>query len=302
MPFPLTKEQREIVEDRGGELLVSAAAGSGKTRVLVERLLERVTQDGTDIDRFLVITYTKAAAGELRTRIAQELSERLAQQPQNRHLRNQTTLVYQAQISTIHSFCSLLLRECGHQLELDSDFRLADEGETAVLMAQTLETLLDQRYEGLEKGNPFFHLADTLGAGRDDRQLVQIVLDIFSRVQSHADPTQWLLEQRELWALNGVCDLADTLWGAWLLEDSRRQALWCKERLEAALGLAQKDELLAQNYAPALSATLEGLDEFLRAESWDEAYTCLPIAMGTVGRKRKRTVELSPMEEMRVQQ
>ena len=78
MAFPLTEEQRNIVEDRGGELLVSAAAGSGKTRVLVERLLDRVTGEGLDIDRFLVITYTKAAAGELRTRIAQELASRLA--------------------------------------------------------------------------------------------------------------------------------------------------------------------------------------------------------------------------------
>lgn len=158
MPFPLTKEQREIVEDRGGELLVSAAAGSGKTRVLVERLLDRVSREGTDIDRFLVITYTKAAAAELRARIAQELSECLAQHPQDRHLRYQTTLVYQAQISTIHSFCSQMLRECGHQLDLDSDFRLADEGEAAVLMGQTLEGLLELRYESLGRDDPFFQL------------------------------------------------------------------------------------------------------------------------------------------------
>ena len=82
MPFPLTEEQKKIVDDRGGELLVSAAAGSGKTRVLVERLLDRVTKEGLDIDRFLVITYTKAAAAELRGRIAQELSDRLAANPQ----------------------------------------------------------------------------------------------------------------------------------------------------------------------------------------------------------------------------
>ena len=96
MAFPLTREQRAVVEDRGGELLVSAAAGSGKTRVLVERLMERVVEDGIDIDRFLVITYTKAAAAELRGRIAQELALRLAAQPGNRHLRRQTTLVYRA--------------------------------------------------------------------------------------------------------------------------------------------------------------------------------------------------------------
>ena len=144
MPFPLTDEQRKIVDDRGGELLVSAAAGSGKTRVLVERLLDRVTKEGIDIDRFLVITFTKAAAAELRGRIAQELSDRLAETPNDRHLRRQTTLVYKAQISTIHAFCSALLRESGHLLDLDPDFRLCDEGEHNVLMAQVLEEVLDR--------------------------------------------------------------------------------------------------------------------------------------------------------------
>ena len=93
MAFPLTPEQRDIVQDRGGELLVSAAAGSGKTRVLVERLLDRVTEEGLDIDRFLVITYTKAAAAELRGRIVEELSARLAERPTDAHLRRQATLV-----------------------------------------------------------------------------------------------------------------------------------------------------------------------------------------------------------------
>ena len=91
MAFPLTPEQQDIVQDRGGELLVSAAAGSGKTRVLVERLLDRVTEEGLDIDRFLVITYTKAAAAELRTRVAQELAVRLAERPHDRHLQRQLT-------------------------------------------------------------------------------------------------------------------------------------------------------------------------------------------------------------------
>ena len=181
MPFPLTDEQRKIVDDRGGELLVSAAAGSGKTRVLVERLLDRVTGEGLDIDRFLVITYTRAAAAELRGRIAQELSDRLALTPGDRHLRRQTTLVYRAQISTIHAFCAALLRESGSQLDLDPDFRLCDEGEANVLMLRTLEEVLDRRYEDLDPA--FALLADTLGAGRDDRQLVQIALDVFFRWQ-----------------------------------------------------------------------------------------------------------------------
>ncbi len=188
MPFPLTEEQRGVVDDRGGELLVSAAAGSGKTRVLVERLLDRVTQEGLDIDRFLVITYTKAAAAELRGRIARELSDRLAQTPNDRHLRRQTVLVYRAQISTIHAVCAALLRESGHLLDLDPDFRLCDEGESQVLMGQVLEEVLDRRYEDLAEDSPFALLVDTLSAGRDDSRLAQIVVDVFGRVQSHPDP------------------------------------------------------------------------------------------------------------------
>mgnify|MGYP004701828239 CR=1 FL=1 len=141
MPFPLTEEQQKIVDDRGGQLLVSAAAGSGKTRVLVERLMDRVTREGEDIDRFLVITYTKAAAAELRGRIAQELSARLAQTPGDRRLRRQSTLIYQAPISTIHSFCADLLRENSHLLELDPDFRLCDEGEGLAIQAQVLDLI-----------------------------------------------------------------------------------------------------------------------------------------------------------------
>ena len=297
MAFPLTEEQRKIVDDRGGELLVSAAAGSGKTRVLVERLLDRVTGEGLDIDRFLVITYTKAAAGELRGRIAQELSKRLGEQPNDRHLRRQTTLVYKAQISTIHSFCSALLRESGHLLDLDGDFRLCDEGESAVLRGEVLEEVLDSRYENLEEGSPFTLLSDTLGAGRDDSRLAQIAMDIFLRVQSHPDPRRWLEEQKQLWSLEGIGDLSETPWGALLLNDAKRQASFCRERLGKALSLTAEDELLEQNYAPSLSATLEEVEALLAARTWDEAAGHLPIPFPAAGRKKKRKIEVSPMEE-----
>ena len=304
MPFPLTEEQKKIVDDRGGELLVSAAAGSGKTRVLVERLLDRVTREELDLDRFLVITYTKAAAAELRTRIAQELSARLAGDPGNRHLRRQSTLVYRAQISTIHAFCAALLREEGHRLDLDPDFRLCDEGEARALMAQVLEEVLERQYEGLSPDSSFALLVDTLSAGRDDSRLAQIVLDVFGRIQSHPAPERWLAEQRAVWELEGVADAGDTPWGALLLRDAARQGRDCARRLEEALSLAEEDELLSGNYAPALRATLEGTEAFCAAAeagSWDRAFSCLPIPFPPVGRKRKRTAELSPMEEARAQ-
>ena len=166
MPFPLTDEQRTAVSDRGGGLLVSAAAGSGKTRVLVERLLDRVEEEGLDIDRFLVITYTKAAAAELRGRVAEELAVRLSQRPADRRLRRQTALVYKTQISTIHAFCAQLLREYGHLLDLEADFRLCDESEARVLKLQAMDQVLEGRYEGVESESDFAQLLDTMSAGR----------------------------------------------------------------------------------------------------------------------------------------
>jgi len=285
VPFPLTDEQRQAVENRGGALLVSAAAGSGKTRVLVERLLDRVSR-GADIDRFLVITYTKAAAAELRGRIAQELNARLALQPGDRHLRRQTTLLYRAQISTVHAFCAQLLREHAALLDLDPDFRLCDESEGALLQDQALSRVLEARYEHLQPGDGFSLLVDTMSAGRDDRKLMQIVLDVFGRIQSHPDPEAWLDEQEAVWRLEGVTDAAQTPWGAALMEDVRGQVEYTLAQLRQAYGLAERDPVLLNNYGPTLNGSMEGCTALLRAQTWDEMFELLPVPFPTAGAKR----------------
>ncbi len=300
MPFPLTEEQRRAVDDRGGELLVSAAAGSGKTRVLVERLLDRVTREGLDIDDFLVITYTRAAAAQLRERIARALTARLAQSPNDRHLRRQTTLVYRAQISTIHSFCAALLRESGHLIGLDPDFRLCEEAEADVIKLQVLGDTLDSQYEDLDPAGEFAALVDTMAAGRDDRALEQIVLDVSARVQSHPDPAKWLREQRELWELKGVTDAGATPWGALLLESVRRRARSCLERLCRALDLCGEDPVLQVNYAPSLSASIQRVEALLDGleRGWDAAAACLPVPFPKAGAKRG-TAALETAERMK---
>ena len=303
MAFPLTAEQRNIVENRGGELLVSAAAGSGKTRVLVERLLDRVTREGLDIDDFLVITYTRAAAAELRERVAQELTLRLAERPHDRHLRRQTTLVYQAQISTIHSFCSALLRESGHTIGLDGDFRLCDDSEGKVMRQRVLGDTLDRQYEGIDPAGDFAALVDTLAAGRDDRGLEEIVLDVFERTRSHPDPERWLLEQKEVWRFDGITDLGQTVWGRLLLDDAKRQAEFARQRLEEALSLCEGDEVLQQNYGASLVCSIEGCSSLLKAceQGWDQAADCLPITFPAAGRKRGAadTMEAQRMKDLR---
>lgn len=183
-----TESQRAAIENRGGALLVAAAAGSGKTKVLVERLLSRVTdrQNPKDIDKFLVITYTKAAAAELRSRILDEINELLAEEPENRALARQSALVYKAPISTIHSFCSSLLRENAQLLGISPEFRVMEDEESGTVKHRVLSGVLDDWYERMEED--FMQLVDTMAAGRDDQKLPLLVLDLYTKLKATPTP------------------------------------------------------------------------------------------------------------------
>ncbi len=223
----LTPQQQMAVEDRGGSLLVSAAAGSGKTKVLVERLFRYIMEERCNVDDFLIITYTRAAASELRTKIAEELNRRLAETPEDAHLQRQLLRVYQADIKTVDAFCTALLRENTHLLSpregercLTPDFRVLDEDEAQLLRQRVLERVLEAFYDDLSEGGAL--LADTLGAGRDDSRLVQLVLDLYGKLQSHARPERWMESQKERWTQPGNC-LDDTPYGRELLHSVRLQ-------------------------------------------------------------------------------
>ena len=165
MAEKLTPQQALAVSDRGGTLLVSAAAGSGKTKVLVDRLLGYLTDpsDPANLDEFVIITYTKAAATELRAKIAAKLSERIAGEPGNRHLQKQMQRQFLTKISTVHGFCGDLLREYAYRLDLAADFRVADENECAQLRTEVMSDLLDRAYDQNGKNRDFFTFIDTLG-------------------------------------------------------------------------------------------------------------------------------------------
>ena len=149
MAEQLTPDQELAVHNRGGKLLVSAAAGSGKTKVLVDRLLDYLTdeKDPANLDEFLIITYTKAAALELRSKIASKLAQRIAQQPENAHLQRQLQRLFLTQISTVHSFCTAILQEYAYRVNLPGDFRVAEETECAEIRAALMKDLLERAYE-----------------------------------------------------------------------------------------------------------------------------------------------------------
>ena len=185
-----TPEQRAAIDTRGSTVLVSAAAGSGKTRVLTERLMAYLTdaEHPVDIDHFLVITYTRAAAAELRSRILDGIYARIASDPENRRLRRQVALCARAEIGTIHSFCADFLRANCAALALAPDFQVADTERCAALRAAALEHTLERAYTRLDTDAPFRLLADTVGGGRDDARLGELVLSLYDKMQCHARP------------------------------------------------------------------------------------------------------------------
>ena len=289
MAIQLTKEQQAVVESRGGELLVSAAAGSGKTRVLVERLVDRVEQEQVDLTAFLVITFTKAAAAELRSKILAELNRRLSENGESRHLRRQLSLVHLTQISTIHAFCTAFLRENCHLLGLDSDFRVADEQESELLRAQTLDRLLEQRYEDMDRGG-FAALLDAFSAGRDDRKLVEITLSIHRRIQAHPDPRRWLREQAAAFRWQKGTDAGKTPWGRLLMEDAAGKVRYWLRAMETATELCLSDDALSGAYVPTLDADRERLSDTLEAleqGGWDEARALVAAPFPRLGSARK---------------
>lgn len=278
--FKPTAAQAAAIETRGSAVLVSAGAGSGKTRVLTQRLMSRICDenDPVDLDRFLIITFTRAAAGELKGRIMQELAERLAKDPGNRRLRRQNALCGRAQIGTIHSFCAALLRENCHILGLSPDFKIVDDERAEAMKTAALEQVLEERYARPEDYPGFLALADTVGAGRSDDRLAALILNLHLRMQCHARPEQWVRKQVEQ-LRTPTEDAADTPWGREVMAQARASAEYWSGEMDRLLRLMAGEEKISAAYRDSFSQTAEELRELRRCLniSWDRARDCLPI-------------------------
>ena len=270
--FELTPEQEAAVKHRGSALLVSAAAGSGKTKVLVEHLLDRI-EDGDSIDEFLVITYTRAAASELRERIYDELLNRIAENTDNRRLRRQLMLCGGARIGTIHSLCTDLLRENAYAANITPYFRVLDENESEIIKTLVLEDVLDRAYETIETSEGFRALIDATMAGRDDRRLISMILDSHTKLQSNPDPERWVKDQTEKLTMSGVSDISETVWGKYLIDKTRgRIQHWQGETVRLRRDMKIHPDF-EKAYGSGIEAVITDAGSLLDAldRGWEEA-------------------------------
>ncbi len=269
MAEKLTAQQRQAVENRGGKLLVSAAAGSGKTKVLVDRLLLYLTQSNgsINIDDFLIITYTKAAASELRAKIAAKMNERLAEDPGNKHLQRQLQRLYLTKISTVHAFCADILREHAYRLDIPGDFRVAEERECQLLQLQALDKLLDQSFA--ESDEDFLTFVDSQELGRDDRTIPKIILQVFNASRCHIDPDKWLDQCIADNDVSSFTDAGQTIWGKYLMDDLHNYLKLQIDAIDKCRRLADANGTMPKP-AQLLQETRNQLEVLDHCNTWDE--------------------------------
>lgn len=267
----LTPAQQAVVEQTGGALLVSAAAGSGKTKVLVDRLMKQILDPihPANIDDFLIITYTTAAAAELRTKISKEISARLADDPENRHLQRQSVRIHMAQISTVHAFCSSILREWFHACDLPADFHVAEEQENLKISQEVLGEVLEQCYQKLPEDGDLHAMVDMIGFGRDDRKLTEVLTSVYEKASCSPDPQGWLEQCERACSVEGITAAEQTPWGAYLLERFREDARISCRLLEQAIALAEDDTQLCDKYVPPMQTNLQTIRELAQQTTWD---------------------------------
>ena len=268
-----TDEQKQAIYEKGNNILVAAAAGSGKTAVLVERIINKIINENVDIDRLLVVTFTNSAASEMRERVLKAIYKKIDENPADERLQRQVTLLNKSSICTIDSFCLDVVRNNFFEIDLSNNFRIADTTEIEILQQDTLEELFEEKYENNDED--FLKLINTYTEYRDDTPLKDLITTIYKYIQSNPYPEKWLHEKIEMFNFPEDInkDFSKTSWGEILLkqikdivDDGVYQLKPEVEKLSQVQELSKSYEFLKGNLQQ-----LELLQSNL--ESWDKAYT-----------------------------
>ena len=264
-----TTEQQQVIDLRNRNILVSAAAGSGKTAVLVERIVKIITDKNhpVDIDHLLIVTFTNAAAAEMRERIGNAIEKALDEQPGDEHLLRQLTLIHNAQITTIDSFCLYVVRNHFHEIDLEPNFRIGDEGELKLLREDVLGKVLEQNYE--EPSEAFSDFVEGYASGRTDAALNEMILQLYEFSRSYPWPEKWLDSFVGAYRIETREELDRAEWIAPLTENICFVLKDCEQLLKQALAITQQDDG-PDMYEKAVQSDLEKYEGLSRLTSFCE--------------------------------
>lgn len=275
-----TPAQQDAIQASGGSAIVSAAAGSGKTRVLVQRVLRLLTDPvhPVDADRLLMVTFTKAAAEEMRSRIASAIDERLFYEPDNTLLRRQQSLLPRADICTIHSFCSKVIRENFYLLDIDQDFRIASEAEGKVLQHRVLSELIEEQYQTKDSG--FLLLSELLSSTKSDKDIEKAFIHLYEKSSTHPFPSAWLDKVAAFY--DPSVPVGETIYAMVALERLKTALPYLQYMWQRAADIVLHHEAFCtgtktcgENKLVYLQQFLQKLKEAVDSEQWDRLSACI---------------------------
>lgn len=263
-----TNEQLQAIQEKNSNILVAAAAGSGKTAVLVERIIHKIIDEQMDIDKILVVTFTNAAASEMRERILEAIYKKLEENPENVHLQRQIILLNKASICTIHSFCLDVIHNHFYEIDLPSNFKIADTAEIDLLKQEVLDDLFEQKYTENDKN--FIELLENYTNYRGDEALQELVLKIYKFIQSSPFPIKWLQEKLELLKIEDK-DISQTIWGKLIIQtvdDDIQESIMQLEVTKSKMALYPE----MTKFYQTISEDIINLQDLQKYNYWDELY------------------------------
>ena len=293
-----TNEQLQAIETRRCNLLVAAAAGSGKTAVLVERIIRIITdeENPVDIDKLLVVTFTSAAASEMRERIAAAISKALEKSPNSKNLQRQLTLLGRANITTMHSFCLDVIKNYFYTIDLDPSFRIGDETEATLMKNEIIEELFEEYYE--EDNEEFKELIEAYSGSKDDEKLKEMILSLYRFSMSGPWPEKWLIEKAEAFNISTLEELDKSEWVKVLRESLRVELNGFLNMYRKAIEIINDTDGLE----PYLDAFNSDYDYLLRAyESLDNGLNDIYIALNSISFIKLKTVKKNQVSDENAQ-
>lgn len=284
-----TREQKNAIDSRDGTVLVSAAAGSGKTAVLVERVIRRLTdkEKPCTADRLLIVTFTRAATQQMRERISQAIGEELRKNPADEHLKRQLIMLPFAKISTIDSFCNDIVKENFHELDLSPDYKMLEGAQLKLVEAEAMNRTLDEYYK--ENSDEFNELVNILASSTDDSPVGALISKLYNYSMAFPRPEAFLAQLADDYKEN--LPLTQSRWGRIILNYAYGIVSKCSALIENTLDCIARDETVREKYGPCLiemQKISDGIIELINNGEWDEIlFTLRSLKFPALGRLPK---------------